>query len=42
MYLRCGFDYGVIIDLTKLSKEDLLELEEQGLPLEDRYIYNSN
>ena len=26
-----GFDKGVIMKFTKLSKEDLLELEEQGL-----------
>ncbi len=40
--LQSGFDKGVIIGLTKPSKEGLLELEEQGLPLEDKYIYNSN
>ena len=34
--LQSGFDKRVIMDLTKLSKEDLLELEEQGLHLEDK------
>ena len=34
--LQSGFDKRVIMDLTKLSKEDLFELEEQGLHLEDK------
>ena len=34
--LQSGFDKGVIMELTKLSKEDLLELEEQGLHSEDK------
>ena len=29
--LQSGFDKSVIMDLTKLSEKELLELEERGL-----------